>query len=123
MDSKLYVGNLAFSTTEAELKAVFAQAGRVLSVRIIRDHISGSSKGYAFLEMATITEAEKAVNTLNGYSLSDRALKVLPARPPDGAGPRRGGFRETRRQDSGSGKGQGNPGVGRNRPPAGKIHR
>jgi RNA recognition motif-containing protein len=123
MDSKLYVGNLAFSTTETELKAVFAQAGRVASVRIIRDHISGSSKGFAFLEMGTPAEAEKAVNMLNGYSLSDRALKVLPARPPEEVGPRRGGFREPRRQDSGSGKGQGNSGVGRNRPTTGKFRR
>ena len=123
MEAKLYIGNLAFSTTEVELKTLFAEAGKVTSVLVLRDRISGSSKGYAFLEMGSPAEAEKAVNLFNGYTLSNRALKVSPARPREEAGPARGGFRGPRRDNSDRGRGQGGPGGGRNRQGAGGEHR
>ena len=123
METKLYIGNLAFSTTEAELEALFAEAGKVTSVQVIKDRISGSSKGFAFIEMGSPAEAEKAVELFNGYSLSDRALKVSPARPREETGPGGGGFGGPRHDYSNRGKGQGGPGGGRNRNSSGGNRR
>lgn len=81
MESKLYVGNLSYATTEDDLRTLFAQAGNILSVALIKDRDSGQSKGFGFIEMATQVEAEKAVNMFNGYQLADRELKVNLARP------------------------------------------
>jgi RNA recognition motif-containing protein len=83
MASKLYVGNLPYSTTEDDLRNMFAQAGTVASVALIKDRDSGQSKGFAFVEMSTQAEAEKAISTLNGKMLSDRELRVSMARPRD----------------------------------------
>jgi RNA recognition motif-containing protein len=101
MESKLYVGNLSYSTTEEDLKTLFAQAGTVSSVALIKDRDSGQSKGFAFIEMSTQVEAEKAISTFNGYQMGDRELKVSLARPKEETG--RGGF--------------GNRGSGRNHKP------
>ena len=90
MESKLYVGNLSYSTTEEDLKTLFAQAGTVSSVALIKDRDSGQSKGFAFIEMSTQVEAEKAISTFNGYQMGDRELKVSLARPKEETG--RGGF-------------------------------
>lgn len=90
MESKLYVGNLSYQTTEDEIRDLFAQAGTVESVDLIKDRDTGSSKGFAFVTMSSQSEAENAINTLNGRSLGDREIRVSIARPreerPSGGG-------------------------------------
>jgi len=81
MDVRLYVGNLAKSTTEAELKTLFAQAGSVASVDMVIDRTSGESKGFAFVTMSEQAEADKAISMFNAYSLADKELKVNVAKP------------------------------------------
>jgi len=81
MDVRLYVGNLSKSTTEAELKALFEQAGNVTAVEVIKERGTGQSKGFGFITMTDQAEAEKAISQFNGYSLADRELKVNVARP------------------------------------------
>ena len=81
MDVRLYVGNLAKSTTEDELKKLFAQAGSVAAVDVVKDRDSGESKGFAFITMGEQTEADKAISMFNAYSLADRELKVNVAKP------------------------------------------
>jgi RNA recognition motif-containing protein len=87
MDTKLYVGNLAYSTTEEELRALFAQLGSVRSVSVIKDRDTGRSKGFAFVEMDTQAEAQKAIGVLNGKQLNERSLTVGFARPREERGP------------------------------------
>ncbi len=77
----MYVGNLAKSTTEEELKTLFVQAGAVSTVELIKDRDTGQSKGFAFVTMADQGEAEKAISMFNAYSLSDHELKVNVAKP------------------------------------------
>ena len=81
MDVRLYVGNLAKSTTEAELKTLFAQAGAVSAVEVVKDRDSGQSKGFAFITMTDQAEADKAISMFNAYSLSEHELKVNVAKP------------------------------------------
>jgi RNA recognition motif-containing protein len=81
METKLYVGNLSYSTTEDDLRTLFAQAGEVKSVSLIKDRDSGRSKGFAFVEMETQAEAEKAIAQFNGSLLNERAINVNIARP------------------------------------------
>jgi len=81
MDVKLYVGNLAKSTTSEELKTLFTQAGAVAAVDIIKDRDSGQSKGFAFITMTAQADADKAISMFNAYSLSDHELKVNIAKP------------------------------------------
>ena len=81
MDVKLYVGNLSYATTEDELRTLFAQAGTVASVAVIKDRDTGQSKGFAFVEMATQAEAQKAISQFNAKEFGDRALTVNLARP------------------------------------------
>jgi RNA recognition motif-containing protein len=81
MEAKLYVGNLSYTTTEADLKTLFAKAGQVVSVALIKDRDTGDCKGFAFVEMSTQVEAEKTIRMLNGFNLNDRELKVNLARP------------------------------------------
>jgi RNA recognition motif-containing protein len=81
MEVRLYVGNLAKSTTEAELKTLFAQAGDVSAVEVIKDRSSGESKGFAFVTMPDQAQADKAISMFNAYSLADRELKVNVAKP------------------------------------------
>lgn len=92
MDVKLYVGNLAYATTEDELRTLFAQAGTVASVAVIKDRDTGQSKGFAFVEMSTQAEAQKAISQFNATNLQDRALTVNLARPRE----ERGGFNDRR---------------------------
>lgn len=89
-NKKLYVGNLPYSSTEDQLKELFAQAGTVESARIITDKYSGRSKGFAFVEMSSVEEAQKAIQTLNKYEIDGRALAVSEARPQEDR-PRFGG--------------------------------
>lgn len=81
METRLYVGNLSKSTTQEELDTLFAQAGKVSTVEVIRERKSGESKGFAFVTMSEQSEADKAVSMFNAYSLSDHTLKVSPAKP------------------------------------------
>lgn len=95
MDVKLYVGNLPFDTTEQAIREMFAQAGTVVSVALIKDRATGNSKGFAFVEMSSQKEAQTAISTINGRTLGDRQLSVSIARPREERGdfPRRDGFR------------------------------
>lgn len=81
MDVRLYVGNLNKSTTEEELKALFAKAGTVTAVELIKERGSNQSKGFAFITMPDSGEADKAISMFNAYSLADHELKVNVAKP------------------------------------------
>jgi RNA recognition motif-containing protein len=89
METKLYVGNLAYSTSEEDLRTLFAQAGTVKSVTIIKDRDTGRSKGFGFVEMETQAEAQQAITMFKETKLNDRALTVNLARPREERG--RGG--------------------------------
>jgi len=90
MSTKLYVGNLAFQTTSEELQALFAQAGTVESASVVEDRMTGRSRGFAFIEMATKEEATAAIEQFNGKEVGGRALKVNEAQPRENRGG--GGF-------------------------------
>ncbi len=79
----IYVGNLPYSTTEDELKNLFAQYGQVVSAIIISDRYTGRSKGFGFVEMAVQREGETAIAELDGYLFNGRNLRVNMARPRD----------------------------------------
>ena len=81
MSTKLYVGNLAFQTTNQELQDLFAQAGTVESANVIEDRETGRSRGFAFIEMSSNAEAVAAIDQFNGKELGGRALKVNEAKP------------------------------------------
>ena len=91
MGRRLYVGNLPYSTGETELQELFGKAGKVESVRVMRDAATGRARGFAFVEMSTDDEAQRAASEFNQYQLGGRALTVNEARPKtQGAGgPRR----------------------------------
>ncbi len=80
MNSKIYVGNLPSQITEEDLKTHFSRAGDVISVKILRDHQSGVSRGFAFVEMSTRREAQKAVSMLNKQTFMEKELLVKEAR-------------------------------------------
>ena len=86
MDTKLYVGNLAKSTSLEDLNTLFAQAGQVLFVDMIKDRKSGEGKGFAFITMSAQSEADKAISMFNTYSLGDQELKVNLAKPREQRG-------------------------------------
>jgi RNA recognition motif-containing protein len=86
MEVKLYVGNLSFSTTEDDLRALFAKAGTVDAVALIKDRDTGSSKGFAFVTFSVQSEAEAAIKMFNGYTLGNREIKVNVARPREETG-------------------------------------
>ena len=88
MATKLFVGSLAWATTDDSLQAFFSQAGTVSSARVITDRATGRSKGFGFVEMSSDEEAQKAVAELNGKELDSRAIVVNEARPME---PRTGG--------------------------------
>lgn len=92
MAKKLYVGGIAYSTTDGGLKDAFSQAGNVLSASIIMDKMTGRSKGFGFVEMSTDEEADAAINLWNGKELDGRKLTVNEARPMEPRAPRTGGF-------------------------------
>ena len=78
---KIYVGNLSFDVTEEELRTEFTAFGKVESVSIITDKYSGRAKGFAFVEMLSVSEGQAAITGLNGKTLKDRTLTVNTARP------------------------------------------
>ena len=96
METKLYVGNLAYSATEDDLRRLFTQAGEVQSVSVIKDRDTNRSKGFAFVEMSTQAEAEKAISLLNDFSFHDRPLTVNLAHPREDRARNRGGGRQRR---------------------------
>lgn len=81
MGRKLYVGNLPYSVTEQTLRETFGQCGTVDSVTMITDRDTGRSKGFGFVEMSSDSEAQKAIQELNGSTLEDRQIKVNEAKP------------------------------------------
>jgi RNA recognition motif-containing protein len=83
MAKRLFVGNLPFTATEADLRELFAQAGTVEAVNVIINRDTGQSKGFAFVEMATEDEAKKAIQSLDGYKINDRPIVVNEARPKE----------------------------------------
>jgi RNA recognition motif-containing protein len=88
MPAKLYVGNLAFSVTNEDLEALFAQIGKIDSVAVVTDKFSGQSRGFGFVQMADSNEAARAIAELDGTELKGRNIKVNEAREQ---GPRPGG--------------------------------
>ena len=82
MESKLYVGNLSYSTTEDDLRTLFAEAGTVMSVALITDRMTGQAKGFGFVEMDTEQAARDAIQKLNNRALNNRNITVSEARPP-----------------------------------------
>jgi RNA recognition motif-containing protein len=81
MSTKLYVGNLAFQTTNQELQEMFAKAGTVQSASIVEDRETGRSRGFAFVEMSTNEEAAAAIQQFHGKEIAGRALTVNEAKP------------------------------------------
>jgi RNA recognition motif-containing protein len=107
MATKLFVGNLSFQATNADLETLFGQAGTVASVNIISDKFTGQSRGFGFVEMGSNQEAQTAMERFNGYELQGRALTVNEAKPQEsrsggnrsfgGGGSRSGGGNRERR--------------------------
>lgn len=93
MNNRLYVGNLAFSTTEQTIREAFAQFGEVVEVKLMIDRDSGRSRGFSFVTMADPQAASKALTQMSGQMLDGRALRVDEAqeRRPQGGGSRQGG--------------------------------
>jgi RNA recognition motif-containing protein len=89
MNRKLYVGNLAYETTENDLQELFAQSGAVDTVRVMRDMATGRARGFAFVEMATEADAQAAIDALHEKEFGGRTLTVNEARPQPA---RSGGF-------------------------------
>ena len=90
--TRLYVGNLAYSTNDAGLRSFFESAGEVKSAEVVMDRMSGRSKGFGFVEMAADDGAQNAMNTLNGGELDGRPVKIDFAKPKEDRPPRTGGY-------------------------------
>jgi RNA recognition motif-containing protein len=120
MEKKLYVGNISFKATEEDIRELFGRSGEVETVKIITDAHTGNPKGFGFVEMATVEDAKKAIDELNGTTFMERAITVAEAKPQE---PRekRGGFGGGRggyggggsRGGYGGGGGRGGQGSGR----------
>lgn len=99
---KLFVGNFSFNTTEDDLRALFQPYGNIDSVAVVTDRDTGRSRGFGFVEMPDRSQAEKAIEALNGKQVGGRTLNINEARPKaDNGGPRggRGGGRGGSRDD------------------------
>ena len=100
----IYVGNLPYSTTDDDLKSLFAAHGEVASARVVIDRATGQSKGFGFVEMTDRTQAQQAIEALNGYDIEGRKLRVNESQPKPreergdrgGGGGGGGGYRERR---------------------------
>jgi cold-inducible RNA-binding protein len=102
MSRKLYVGNLPYEVGEADLQQLFAQAGSVESVTVMRDQMTGRARGFAFVEMSSDEEAQKAISALNAREFGGRNLTVNEARPKadrSGGGGYGGGQSQRRRSE------------------------
>jgi RNA recognition motif-containing protein len=102
-NSKLYVGNLSFDTTEIDLQDAFGQAGTVTEAALMQDKFTGKSRGFAFVTMSTPEEAQKAISLLHGKQLQGRTLTVNEARPREERGPGGGGGGGGQRRSFGGG--------------------
>jgi RNA recognition motif-containing protein len=96
MAKKLYVGNLAFSVTDDELMQAFTSFGNITSARVVMDRMTGRSKGFGFVEIEDDSQADEAINKMNGQTIAGRPVRVSEAKPqedrPRGPrGPRRDG--------------------------------
>ena len=110
MGRKLYVGNLSFSVTDADLSKLFAQAGTCESAAVITDRMTGQSRGFGFVEMSSNAEAQAAIQQFDGHELMGRAIRVNEAQERErsgGGGGGGGGF------GGGGGRGRGGGGGGR----------
>jgi cold-inducible RNA-binding protein len=95
MNKKLYVGGLAYSVTDADLQKLFASQGTVVSAKVITDRMTDRSRGFGFVEMGTVEEAEKAIQALNGTQHEGRTLTVNISKPrEDRGGGGGGGYRD-----------------------------
>jgi cold-inducible RNA-binding protein len=83
MSRKLFVGNLPYETVEQDLETLFGEAGQVDTVSVMHDRMTGRARGFAFVEMGSDEDAQKAVTQLNGHQLGGRALTVNEARPQE----------------------------------------
>ncbi len=101
MNKKLYVGNLPYSTTDSELRALFESAGEVADVTIIIDKETGRSRGFGFVEMTNDDGAQEAIRKYNGFQMGSRPLTVNEARPRE----ERPRFDRGDRGDRGGGRG------------------
>jgi cold-inducible RNA-binding protein len=100
MARKLYVGNLPYDTAEQDLQSLFAAAGNVDTVNVVRDMATGRARGFAFIEMGTDEEAQAAISQFNNYSMGGRNLTVNEARPkPQGGAGGFGGGNGRRRSE------------------------
>jgi RNA recognition motif-containing protein len=97
MSTRLYVGNLSYATTEATLSDLFQTVGKVVSVSIVTDRMTGQSRGFGFVEMADYQAAQNAINQLNGRIVDGRSIRVAEARPQEAREPRGERRRERRR--------------------------
>src|SRR5881227_2525325 len=113
MGRKLYVGNFPYETGEAELQDLFARAGTVETVKVMRDMATGRARGFAFVEMATDNDAQAAIDKFHNYEFGGRNLTVNEARPrPE----RSGGFGGGGYGGGGGGRGGGGGKGGRREP-------
>jgi cold-inducible RNA-binding protein len=110
MSRKLYVGNLPYEIGETELQDMFARAGSVESVTVMRDQMTGRARGFAFVEMSTDEEAQKAISDLHEFQLEGRGLVVNEARPKPEGGFGGGGGGGRGRSFGGGGGGRGGGG-------------
>ena len=110
METKLYVGNLPYDTSEEDLRTLFTQAGSVASVELIKDRDTGNSKGFGFIEMGNQAEAEKAITMFNGYNIGRRQIKVNIARPREERPQGRGNWYSDSRGNSNQGNRNRRPG-------------
>jgi RNA recognition motif-containing protein len=116
MAKRIYVGGLPYSATESDLENLFSASGTVTSATIVTDRYTGQAKGFGFVEMATDSEADAAINALNGTMMGGRTLTVNEARPREerprggggysgGGGGNRGGSDRDRNRGGGGGGG------------------
>jgi len=112
MGTRLYVGNLSYSTTDGELREAFAAFGEVVAATVVLDRMTGKSRGFGFVEMASESEAQAATQGMNGASLDGRALVVNEAREKTDRGT---GFGGGDRRDRGPRRGGGGGGGGHRR--------
>jgi len=110
MSQKIYVGNLPWATTSADLESMFGEHGAVTNAEVIMDRATGRSRGFGFVQMSDDNEADNAINSLNGQDMNGRPLVVNEARE---RAPRPGGGGGGGRYGGGMGGGGGRGGYGR----------
>jgi cold-inducible RNA-binding protein len=106
MGNKLYVGNLPYTVRDDDLQQAFGAFGHVSSAKVMMERDTGRSKGFGFVEMGSDSEAQSAIQGMNGQSLGGRSLVVNEARPMEARPPRTGGFGGGRREGGFGGGGR-----------------